>query len=163
LFQNDFVYYNEEVGEYLLRNLINDINEILKVTKIKPQTIYIYVSPNWKNEIFSTAIIKAEQESLQIGEMIKDVMKNPDLRSQAKDITTFIKKLPSEIKKLHDHDKKRYQTMLDERQYLSDEISFIEKSFHCTIKIFSADDMNRDDPENKARFAQPLKPAIYIK
>ena len=51
-FNPDEISEKDEVGEYLLSKLIDDANEILKVTKIKPKKICVYVSPAWKWEIF---------------------------------------------------------------------------------------------------------------
>jgi hypothetical protein len=49
-------FYTEEVGEYLLKNLLEDINEILRVTKIIPSQMFIYVSPSWKKDVFVKGI-----------------------------------------------------------------------------------------------------------
>lgn len=42
------------------------------------------------------------------------------------------------------------------------EKDYLESLYNCQIKVFAADDEGRNDPENKSRFASPLKPAIYI-
>jgi leucyl-tRNA synthetase len=161
-FYNEIDFPMEEVGEYLLRNLIEDINEILKVTKILPSKIFIYVSPKWKKDVFSDTIKRSENQSLLIGKLMKELMQDSDLRSFAKEISIFVKKIPNEIQKLQDADKKRYQTHIDEKQYLIDEKSYLESIFNCSIQIFRADEIDKIDPKNKAKFASPLKPAIYI-
>lgn len=89
-------------------------------------------------------------------------MADETLRSQGKEISKYISKLPSEIKKLQDHDKQRYLTDFNEKSYLTEEKQFFEDHFNCAIQIYSADDNDKEDPEQKSRFAMPLKPAIYI-
>lgn len=53
----------EEIGEYLLNKVIEDISEILKVIKIKPNKIYIYTTQNWKSEIHKKAIKFSEEKN----------------------------------------------------------------------------------------------------
>jgi len=152
-----------EVGEYLIKNLVDDINEITKVAKITPSKIFIYVSQKWKRDVFSKAITHSENNSLNIGDLIKELMNDPVLRKQGKEISKYTSKLPNEIKRLQDQDKKRYLTEIDEKQYLTIEKGYLEYLFNCTIDIYNADEQEKEDPENKSRFAAPLRPAIYIK
>jgi len=151
-----------EVEEYLLQQLLTDTQEILKVTGIKPQKICFYTSPAWKQDLYARAIDLDEKQSLNVGVLMKEAMADPDLRSHSKDVSKFTGKLAREVKKLNDSDKKRYRTKTNEQKFLHDEIPYLKETFSCTIEIYSADDENRYDPNGKARFAEPLRPAIYV-
>ena len=152
----------DEVGEYLLSEVADDVNEILKVTKIAPKKIHIYVSPVWKQEIFRKALKLATENRLNIGFIMKDVMSDPNKKAIAKEVSQFVGKLPGEIKKLSDIDRNRYLVTIKEANCLENARDYLKKIFSCDIKIYSADDKDIYDPANKARFAIPLRPAIYI-
>jgi leucyl-tRNA synthetase len=152
----------EEVGEYLLSEVTDDISEILKVTKIKPKKIIIYTSPSWKYEIFRKAIDLSSDNKLNIGIIMKDVMSNPEMKKISKEVSQYVGKLPGEVMKLNENDKKRYKVDIKEDDYLKKSKEYIKEMFTCDIEIFSADDEKIYDPGNKIRFAIPLRPAIYI-
>jgi leucyl-tRNA synthetase len=151
-----------EVGEYLLSSTTNDINEILKVTKITPKKICIYTSPEWKWKVFTKALAMAEKNQLNVGVLMKEFMADPKMKTIGKDIAQFTGKLPGEIKRLNPVDKARYQVDLDEKQHLETAKDYLEELFKCPVSFYSADHSDIYDPANKARFAIPLRPAVYI-
>jgi len=152
----------EEVGEYLLSEVTDDIAEILKVTKIKPKKICIYTSPSWKQEIFRKAIDLASEKKLNVGIMMKEIMADPKMKRIAKQASQFVGKLPGEVMKLNENDRKRYLVEIKENDYLEKSKDHLKKVFSCDIEIYSADDKKLYDPANKTRFAIPLRPAIYV-
>jgi len=152
----------DEVGEYLLSEVVDDINEILKVTKMTPKTIHIYVSPVWKRETFRTALNLAVENKFNVGQMMKDIMADPKMKAKAKQVSQFVGKLPGEIKKLSDTDRNRYLVNIDEQVYLQNAKEYLKNVFSCTIEIHNADDKDLYDPANKTRYAIPLRPAIYM-
>jgi leucyl-tRNA synthetase len=152
----------EEVGEYLISSVTDDISEILKVTKMTPKKIFIYTTPHWKQEIFVKAIKQSEKGKIIVGDLIKEAMKNTQLKTIAKQVSQYVSKLPSEILKLNKYDKKRYIVPINEPKYLIDAQEYFQKIFSCEIIISSAEEKNLYDPATKARFAKPLRPAIYI-
>ena len=93
---------------------------------------------------------------------MKDAMTNPNLRTHSKEISKIAGKLAREVKKLNASDRKRYLTEINEQEFLTHEKSFLEQTFSCTVEIYSSDDEKRYDPAGKARFADPLRPAIYV-
>lgn len=151
-----------EVGEYLLQNLIDDTQEIMKVTQIIPKKICFYVSPFWKKSVFKKAIELDENNQFNVGVLMKEIMGDVNLRRFGKEISKFTGKLPTEIKKLNDNDRIRYKTDIDEKQYLLDEKSYLEQVFKSSIEIYQVGDENMFDPAGKGKFAVPLRPAIYI-
>jgi leucyl-tRNA synthetase len=152
----------DEVGEYLLSRLIEDAQEIVKVTKMKPKQLCVYTSPPWKQEVYRRAIHLADEDKLAVGSLMKELMSNPAHRSHAKELSQFVGKLPGEIKKLNDQDKERFLVNLDEKASLQQSKTYLEEVFSCKVKIFSADDTGMYDPVGKARFAVPLRPALYF-
>jgi len=151
-----------EVGEVLLEKIIEDVNEILKVTKISPKKIIIYTSPLWKSEILRQAIGLDASQRFNVGAFIKQILTDPTKKIFAKEISQYVGKLPGEIKKLHERDKQRYLIKLEEESYLRDAQEYLQQEFDCSIEIYQSDDPKRYDPAQKSRFSLPLRPAIYI-
>jgi len=152
----------DEIGEYLLQGVSDDISQILKVTNISPKTIYVYTTPSWKQEVFRKAIALASENKLEMNVFMKEIMSNPSMKSNAKQVSQFAGKIIGEIKKLSDSDKKRYLVKLNEKEYLKSAEEYLIKLFSCKIKVFCADDKDIYDPQGKIRFAAPLRPAIFI-
>ncbi len=152
----------DEIGEYLLQGVTEDISEILKVTKISPKTIYVYTTPSWKQEIYKKAIALASENKLDMSVLMKEVMSNSSMKSNAKQVSQFAGKIIGEIKKLSDSDKQKYIIDINEKEYLKSAKQYIKSLFSCDIKIFSSDDKDIYDPQSKTRFATPLRPAIFI-
>ena len=46
--------------------------------------------------------------------------------------------------------------------YLEQATMFLKKEFSADIQIYRADDKDAHDPAKKARYAIPLRPAIYV-
>jgi leucyl-tRNA synthetase len=151
-----------EVGEYLVQKVIQDISEILKVTKIKPKRVYIYTSPAWKQKIYKKAIALSKQKKLEMSVLMKEILSDDSMKQIAKQVSAFAGKIQGEIKKLSESDKEKYTADINEKEYLLSAEEYLEKLFSCKFKVFSADDKDIYDPESKIRFATPLRPAIYI-
>jgi leucyl-tRNA synthetase len=161
-FNSEEIQERDEVGEYLLSEIIDDTSEILKVTKISPKKICIYVAPAWKRDIFRKAIELHMDNKLNVGVLMKQAMSDPNLKAMAKNVSQFAGKLPGEIKKLSENDRNRYLVDVDEKDYLKHAKKYLIDMFSCDIEIFCVDEKGIYDPANKSKFAIPLRPAIYI-
>jgi hypothetical protein len=52
---------------------------------------------------------------------------------------------------------------IDESQVLVDSVEFMIKQFGVKMfQVFKADEQARFDPQDRARLAVPLRPAIYV-
>jgi len=162
VFNPKAVFEKDEVGEYLLTKVIEDVNEILKITKITPKKLNLYTSANWKQKLIKIALELEKENKFNMNNLMKTAVSDPELKKQVKDVSNYAGKLLSEIKKINDIDKKRYMIQLDEKTYIENALSFLEKQLSTKISVYSSDDKNIYDPANKARFATPLRPAIYI-
>lgn len=150
-------------GEKLVSNLVDDMQEILNVTKITPKKIIVYTAPAWKHQVLNQAIqLSEETGSVNMGQLMKTIMQDPELKKQAKKVSKYAGKLMGEIKKYSEKDIAYYQSDIDETPYLTEAKSFFESLFDCQVLLYAADDDSRQDPKNKARFAEPRRPAIYV-
>jgi leucyl-tRNA synthetase len=161
-FKSQDISEKDEIGEYLLTRVVEDVNEILKVTKISPKKICIYTAPAWKQNIYRKALELSAQNTFNVGQLIKETMTDPTMKPLGQQISQFIAKIAPEIKMFSDMDRGRFLIPIDEKAHLSDAKPYLTEVLQCPVEISSADDANLYDPAKKTRFASPLRPAIYI-
>ncbi|MDH3385507.1 MAG: leucine--tRNA ligase [Nitrosopumilus sp.] len=152
-------------SEALLKSTIDDISNILKVTKIFPQRIIIYVnSDNFKSKVYRKILEIMVGGQNNMGMVMKELIANSET-TDAKKIPDFVQKT---IKDLHSESEEMKQMRLeskefDEKKFLSKELSQIgTKEFGVEITVYSESDKNIYDPKGKSRHARPFKPAILI-
>ncbi|MGB3855462.1 MAG: leucine--tRNA ligase [Methanosarcina flavescens] len=162
LYNKDLIDDGAELAEEVIKGTLEDIEEIIRVTKMTPQTVHLYTAPAWKAETVRCACNMQLEGSLEVGTLIKALMANPDLKRFGKEIPKFVQKLVPEFKS---GGAERYEVFagpgLDEQALLKESASFQEKEIGCPVEVHSADSP-AFDPEKKSRFAEPLRPAIYI-
>jgi leucyl-tRNA synthetase len=151
-----------EFKEEVVGMVTDDIGEILKVTKISPKKIVLYHGPAWKWEVFRMAVAMARDGHLYMSGLMKAAMEVPGMKEHSKELARFAQKIVADIPKLAREQLAKYALPLDEGELLSDAREFLATEFGCPVQAFSADDPARLDPQDKARQAVPLRPAIYI-
>lgn len=152
-------------SEELLKSTIGDIANILKVTKIAPQKITIYVnSDEFKLTVYRKILEIMVGGQNNMGVVMKELIADP-LTSDAKKMPDFVQKI---IKDLHSESEeikimKLESKEFDEKRFLSSELPEIGKEeFGVEIQVYSESDSDIYDPKGKARHARPFKPAILI-
>jgi len=146
---------NSENAETFLRNMIEDANEILKVTNITPKRIIIYTAPEWKRKMFELAVVL--RKNLEMKNLMKEAMKNKDIKLHSKEASKYAQKLIQDMKKIGDE---KHQ-LIDEKILLINAKDFIEKELNSKIEVYSADEKCYD-PKGRAKNAEPFRPAIYV-
>jgi len=152
-------------SEELLKSTIDDIVNILKITKITPQKIVIYVnSDEFKSKVYRKILGIMVGGQNNMGVVMKELIADPQT-TEAKKMPDYIQKV---IKDLHSESEeikaiKVESEEFDEKQFLSAELASIgKKEFGVEIQVFGATDDDIYDPKGKARHARPFKPAILI-
>ena len=150
--------------ETLLKSIIDDINNILKVTKISPKKITIYTAEQWKSKAYNAILKNVLDGQTNIGTIIKSLIANKETEQIKKD-PDFVKKILNDI--LSEPVELRKGRMnigqIDEKQIISSELSSLVKNdYDVELSVFSESDSEKYDPKNKAKAARPFKPAILI-
>jgi len=150
--------------ETLLKSIIDDINNILKVTKISPKKITIYTAEQWKSKAYNSILKNVLDGQTNIGTIIKSLIANKETEQIKKD-PDFVKKTLNDI--LSEPVELRKGRMnidqIDEKQIISSELSSLVKNdYNVELSVFSESDSEKYDPKNKAKAARPFKPAILI-
>lgn len=151
-----------ESSEEFLTNTISDVNEILKVTGIKPSKIVIYTPSDWKYEMLTVALDLAKEKQLKINDLMKAVMTKESIKKHSKEAASFAKKLVDNLANRGSDELDRLGDIIDEKGYLIEAEDFLKTEYKCEVKIYSEDDENIYDPKGKAKFAAPQRTAIFV-
>ncbi|MGI0047555.1 MAG: leucine--tRNA ligase [Nitrosotalea sp.] len=150
-------------SEILLKTTLDDIKNIIKVTKINPKKITLYTSAPWKVKAYQKILARVVGGDVNIGNLIKALISDKETEEIKKD-PDFVKKSVNDILSdpQDDRDSKNKVGLVDEIKTLSELESVIKVEYGISLKIFSESDQNKYDPKNKAKTARPYKPAILI-
>jgi len=152
-------------SEELLKNTIEDISNIIRVTKISPKKVVIYVnSDEVKSKIYRKILNIMVSGQNNMGVVMKELIADPKT-TDAKKMPDFVQKT---IKDLHSESEEIKKMKLDvenfdEKKFLKSELSdIVKKEFGVDIEVYSENDSDIYDPKGKSKHARPFKPAILI-
>jgi leucyl-tRNA synthetase len=150
--------------EAFVKTIQGDTMNIIQATKLKPKTINYYTCSNWKWKVYLNALELAKKGILRIDKLMKKVLLNPEMRKRGKQLSKFINSIIQSINKMpvESINKHLANGKLEEFKSISDARKFFKKIFNAEVKVFTEDDLTRFDPKDKARLAEPYRPAIYI-
>ncbi|MDD3407598.1 MAG: class I tRNA ligase family protein, partial [Methanomicrobium sp.] len=143
-----------ELAEELLMRTVEDIESILKLIQIKSTGITLFVSPEWKYDVFKT-IAESEDRTKVISVLMKDESikkRGKDAANAAKQITNLIHRLPPELVL------RIVKFGIDEKSVFESAKEFIEREYGLPLTIVCSEESSHQ----KAGMALPFKPAILI-
>jgi leucyl-tRNA synthetase len=151
-------------SEELLKSTIEDIANILKVTKITPQKISLYTADSFKSKVYHAILDKVMTGQTNMGLIMKDLISNPETADVKKN-PDFVQKTIKDIlsESIEIRNTKQESKEFNEKNFLASELLEIgKKEFGVKIEVYSESDFDIYDPKGKARHARPFKPAIFI-
>ncbi len=153
-----------EEKENLIKNVLEDTSNILRATKMVPKEIYYYSAANWKWKAYLIALKKSESGNIIIGDLMKKLISDPELKKLAGKVAKFAQRIVQDINRMPEDMKKRQlQTgILDEAGLIREAEAFFGREFDVKIHAFKEDDQNLHDPQRKAGNAKPYRPAIFM-
>jgi len=165
---------NEE-NEQSIINVLNDLNKIIKITKnLTINKIFLYIHSNDKSYLYQEILklfLNSQSKDKKFGEVMKSLLTNAEndnkMLNIIKNNTEFIKKTIEDILSLTPNQRERRYNIgnFDESKPLNDAISLISSEFKIApenILIYKEGQDNMQDPNKKARFSRPYKPAILL-
>ena len=158
-----------EESEHLIANLIDDVQAIIKVTKIEPSSIRIYVASHWKTSIYHKIVeIIALEHKTNFGDIMKQLISDSST-AKAKTDPNFVKKTIDDIlsETMDVRNRRISLKNFDEIPIFKDAETLIKSDIgkaSLEILVCSEDDIDlqKHDPRSKAKSARPYKPAIYL-
>jgi leucyl-tRNA synthetase len=153
-----------EETENLIKNVLEDTSNILRATKMEPKEIYYYSAASWKWKVYLTALKKSASATLNIGDLMKELMADSELRKLGGKVAKFARGITQEINRMPEDMKQRQLQIgaLDEAKLLQKAEAFFGREFNAKIHAYREDDKQLHDPQQKARHAKPYRPAIFI-
>jgi leucyl-tRNA synthetase len=150
-------------SENLLNTTLDDVKNIIKVTKMNPEKIIIYTAAPWKVKAYQKILERVTDGDINIGNLIKLLISDKETEEIKKD-PDFVKKTVNDIlsNTQDERDSKNKVGLVDEIKVLSELESLIKNEYGIGLQVFSESDQNKYDPKNKSRTARPYKPAILI-
>ena len=145
-----------EGAEELLERTLNDVQEIVNVTKATPVKITLYTTPQWKKEMLRLAVAAAAGGKLDMGALMKEAMASPAIAAHKKDAPKYAQKLAKAA-----HSLSAEALGLDEFETLTREKEYLAASMGVAVEVYSAEEPGAD-PKGKSKQAEPGRPAIYI-
>jgi leucyl-tRNA synthetase len=163
-----------EVRETLVRDLTEDVNDIVEVVGSDPDTIRMYVAADWKRDVLEQVVENAAQSAADtssgdsrettgpdVGAVMSEVMSDPDLREKGNAVNQLVQELVGVVRE-RDESTLADLRALDEQEVYEDAASFLEREFGADVEVYTEDDPDAVDPDGKAGNAQPLRPAIHL-
>ena len=153
-----------EESEFFISSLLEDVQNIVRVTKITPTKIVIYASAPWKVQVYRTILANTLEGRINFGQIMKQLIANPET-TKAKSDPKMVQKMIEDIlsaplearnRRLKLTGFNEVITIQDAQSLLSDEIN------KAQVIVYSEEDSTKYDPKSRAKSARPFKPAIYI-
>ncbi|MCX6650797.1 MAG: leucine--tRNA ligase [Methanomassiliicoccales archaeon] len=152
----------KERSEDYLRTMMDDANEILKVTGIKPVKMTMFTSAPWKHSVVALALDLSSKGELKVPTLTKAAMAREDIRVHGKEASDYARKLAEELMKRSASEVKKMGMTFDELEFLRSCADFLGREYGCAVDVHMAGEPGVTDPHNKARQAAPGRPAILV-
>ena len=149
-----------EAAEAALQRTIEDVREILKVTRLTPKRIGLYVAPAWMARVREIAMGLARDGRFPMDALMAKALSDPGMKARAKDIAGYAKKLVDEARQRRIAEPGG--ATADEFRAFSEAAPFLRGELRARVDVYRADDETRWDPKDRATHAIPGRPAIYV-
>jgi len=162
--QDDEIDMIAEESEFLIANLLKDLQNIIKVTNITPTKIIIYTSAVWKTKVYQVIVTNFRDGKTSFGEIMKQLSANPETQ-KAKTDPKVVQKIIEDILStpLDSRNRRLKLEEFDESYAINDAASLFSSEINnAKIFVYSEEDSASYDPKSKARSARPFKPAVYL-
>ncbi|MDI9644652.1 MAG: leucine--tRNA ligase, partial [Candidatus Verstraetearchaeota archaeon] len=151
-----------EISEDLLKSLVSDTTEIIRVTGITPSLICIYTAQKWKWDLYLMALA-AMENGADPKNLIRELMKDPETRKRGGEAAKFISSISQCVVTLPREERRKLlrTSGIDENAFIREEIPFLSGYFKCKVEVQEAESPSYD-PKKRSGQASPLRPAIYV-
>jgi len=157
---------NPEIDEKesSIKLCLEDISSIMKVTGITPKSVYVYTAAAWKWKVYMKALELSKAGTLAIGILIRESLKDEELRKRPEAVATFAREVVEDVTKTPEENAKRRINIgkLDESALFGKTKAFFETELNTRTSVQREDETGIYDPEGRAKRAKPYKPAIFI-
>jgi leucyl-tRNA synthetase len=157
----------DEVAEFteeFIARVTEDIGEIMKVLKTKPERAYLYVAQDWKWKAYRMILKHTESGKIDFGKLLREVEQELKPEFRKADLSKLLQQMVRAAKETSKEELKLIESItIDELAILKEASDFIREQLGFReVLVFKADEPARHDPKDRARMSFPLRPAIYL-
>jgi len=153
-----------EESEALVISTLQDTLDIIKATGMAPKRVHYYVAADWKFNAYSVALQKAVSAKVVQGDLMREFLKDAEMKKVAAPLAKFVGKVADEVNKMSTERKDRLIRVgaVDESSILKEASSFFKRELNAEVVISQEGDSKHYDPKKRAQLAKPYRPAIYL-
>ncbi|MCX8162346.1 MAG: class I tRNA ligase family protein, partial [Candidatus Bathyarchaeota archaeon] len=153
-----------EACEDILRSLLSDTREVLKLIRKPVSKVCFYLSSPYKWKVASYATEIFMSGSVNVKMLIDRCRVDPELKAYTDGIYRLAQEIAREAVKLGRAKIELYSRIdLDTlRKFLEDAKPFLEKELKCKVEIYLEGEEGIYDPAGRSSRSIPWKPAIYV-
>jgi len=158
-----YIDRKSEISEEILAGVVEDLNEILKVTGISPQKITLFVAERWKRDLLAN-VCRMLCDGKGMNEIIPAIMRSNDerIKEHHREIPDLVRKIVERLSEKGWSDVPEIADV-DEITLLKSAQDFLQQEFGCPFEIYDAESVDeRTDPKNRRKTAIPTRPAIFV-
>ena len=129
---------------------------------LKPQSLYIYCSPDWAYGLFDQ-LLEGRKTSEKTSETLRKFFStHPDIDKKL--VANTLNRLSKTINELGEDFLENYRKSkhLDEKLVYETAQKYLGSRLGVSVNVQGNDEQNIYDPKNKVSFALPFKPALYF-
>jgi leucyl-tRNA synthetase len=148
--------------EGIVKQILEDTQEIINTTKIVPKKIHYYSAAKWKWRVVIEALQRADTHPETLDGLIREMLtakvaSQKDLPKFAAKVVKLVRMMPTDLRK-----RRISVGELDETSVLAESKSFLSRELKVPVEVHSEDDVALYDPKMRAKLAEPYRPAIFI-
>ncbi len=151
-----------ELYEALLRNTHNDIAEIIRVTKIQPNSITLYTAPEWKVRTTKIALKLREENNLDMKTLMPQATADHEIKKHAKELSKIAPKIIHDVRGMSPEEASlQMSSDIDELRALENAVEFFSKEFDAEVRVMRSSEAD-EAHARKVGDSRPMRPAIYV-
>ncbi len=148
--------------EELVKQTLEDTQEIVATTKIAPKKVHYYTAAKWKWRVYTEALGRAESQPETLDGLIREMIaaKSPsprDLPKFAGKIIKLARTMPADLRT-----RRIRMGEIDEHTAFSEAQKFFARELRTDVEVHGEEDPGLYDPKGRAKIAEPYRPAIFI-
>ncbi|TFF67869.1 leucine--tRNA ligase [Candidatus Thorarchaeota archaeon] len=144
-----------ERSHHVVEATVRDIREIQKLLKSQQkESAHVYVAEQWMFE--ALGMVKGSDVSFVVGDLMKHLMSDPSMREHGQEVKSIVDRIVKE------NGLWEYSASSDEElEALQESAEYMSETLGLDVVVHPADAPDYD-PENKARFALPGRPSLFL-
>ncbi len=148
--------------ELLIKQTLQDTQEIMATTKLSPKTVHYYAAAKWKWRVYNEALARASSHPETLDGLIRDMLSAKV--ASAKDLPKFAAKIVQQVKTMPTELRARRLEVgeVDERSMFNEARGFFGAELKTKVEVHGEEDASLYDPKGRAKMAEPYRPAIFL-